>query len=225
MTVSESRSTKLPDDLEFEIESIWRREEERRGNAIFNGHVLSALDITPNGLRCRVVEYRHLLAQLTRPALYRVLRIKPVGVSGLFQCADGIVFGKRGLAVTQDPGLWELVPSGGLQYDKKASGGEYDYRPQIMAELQEEIGIHAGAVSSITPFCLVHDLDSHILDIGIEMVSSLTAERVLHLHGATISGEYEALRIVPRGDIVEFVREQARGLVGVSAKLIEQFLA
>lgn len=224
VTLSEVSSTKLPDDLESEVDTLWRREQERRGKAIFNGRILSALDSTSQGIQCRVVEYRHLIAQRIRPVLYEVLRVRPVAVSGLFECADGVVFGKRGGTLTQDSGLWELVPSGGLGPDEVVLGGEIDYRSQIMTELYEEIGIDADAVSSVSPFCLVDDLDSHVLDIGIAMHSALSSDAVLRMHGATVSHEYEALQIVPLASVKEFAQDKSGQLVSVSAKLIEHFL-
>jgi hypothetical protein len=210
----------LPNGIETEIEALWRAEQERRQEAIVNGRIVSALEVAPDGIRGRVVEYRHWIAQRIRPELYDVLMVRPVAVSGLLECADGIIFGRRAGTVTQDPHLWELVPSGGLEVRGADHGGEFDYRAQILRELQEEIGVDRGAVSSFIPFCLVNDPDSHVLDIGIAMTCGLSATAISGAHRAAGSREYEELRIVPSDEVDEFVRIESSRLVGVSAELV-----
>jgi hypothetical protein len=214
---------KLPTSVESEVDNLWQAEQRRRGTSIFNGNIFSAVEASSRRIIGRVVEYRHLIAQMARPELYDALQVRPVAVSGLFECADGIVFGRRSDTMMQDAGLWELVPSGGLDTSNRAPG-EVDYRAQLLTELDEEIGIGSDAISSLTPFCLVEDLDSHVLDIGIAMVSPLSADAMLRIHREAKSNEYEELRVVPVADMAKFIRGEAAQLVGVSAALIDQFL-
>ena len=216
---------KLPASVEAEVECIWQAEQKRRGKALFNGRILSALEVTPQTISGRAVEYRHLIAQRARPELYNVLQVRPVAVSGLFECAEGIVFGRRADTMTQDAGLWELVPSGGIDVSKVAYGEEVDYRAKILTELNEEIGLSSDFVSNVSPFCLVDDLDSHVLDIGIAIASPLSADAVLRIHRAAASKEYEELRVVPLTEVGGFMQVEASQLVGVSAALINQFLS
>lgn len=212
--------SKLPDGLEREIETLWRAEQERRRKPMVNGRIVSALEATPDGIRARIVEYRHWIAQRIRPELYDLLMVRPLAVSGLLECADGIIFGRRAGTVTQDAHLWELVPSGGLEVCDADHGVDFDYPAQILRELQEEIGIDRAAVCRIDPFCLVSDPDSHVLDIGIAMSSGLSAAAVSGAHRAAGSREYEELRIVPSDEVDAFVRTESSCLVGVSAELV-----
>lgn len=213
----------LPASVESEIDDLWQAERQRRGKSIFNGNIVSAVETSPERIIGRVAEYRHLIAQRARPDLYDVLRVRPVAVSGLLECAEGIVFGRRSDSMTQDAALWELVPSGGLDAVKGPSG-EVNYRAQILTELNEETGIGSDSISSLTPFCLVEDLDSHVLDIGIALVSQLSAHAMLRIHRATVSKEYKELRVVPLADVANFIQSEAEQLVSVSAALIEHFL-
>lgn len=211
----------LPSDLEVEVELLWQAEQARRGKALFNGKIFSAVEITPDTILGRIVEYRHLIAQRAKPELFDVLNVRPVAVSGLFECANGVVFGRRSGAMTQDAGLWELCPSGGLDTSKTAAGGKMDYRAQILTELSEEIGISHDDVTEIRPFCLVDDLDSHVIDIGIALTSRLSSDEVLATHRAAATKEYDELLIVPHDEVAQFVEGKRGQLVVVSAALLE----
>lgn len=213
----------LPAAVESDVEHLWQAEQQHRGTSLFNGKILSAVEISPHRIVGRVVEYRHLIAQRARPELFDVLRVRPVAVSGVFECADGIVFGRRPGTVTQDAGLWELVPSGGIDTSEVPEGAEVDYRAQILTELHEEIGIGSDSVASIRPFCLVDDLDSHVLDIGIVMESPLSASEVLKIHREAATKDYDELRIVHRAEVDAFIQKEKSQLVGVSAILMERF--
>lgn len=211
----------LPDNIEVEVELLWQAEQARRGKALFNGKMFSAVEITPDTILGRIVEYRHLIAQRAKPELFEALKVRPVAVSGLFECAKGVVFGRRSGAMTQDAGLWELCPSGGLDTSKTAASDEVDYCAQILTELQEEIGISPDDVTEIHPFCLVDDLDSHVIDIGIALTSRLSADEVLAIHRAAATKEYDELLIVPHDEVVQFMADKRGQLVVVSTALLE----
>jgi hypothetical protein len=212
----------LPATIESEVERLWRVEQQRRRNPLFNGNIFSAVEISPQQIHGRIAEYRHLIAQNERPELFDVLQVRPVAVSGLLECAGGIVFGARAVTTTQDTGLWELVPSGGLETSKITLGDDVDFRAQILAELHEELGIDADLVSSVCPFCLVENLDTHVLDIGIAMKSPLSADGVLQMHRAAATNEYDELRVVPRNEVEGFIQGVSMQLVDVSAVLIQR---
>jgi hypothetical protein len=212
----------LSASVESEVDSLWLAEQRQRKVPLFNGSIVSAVEILPVGILGRAVEYRHWVAQRARPELFDVLHVRPIAVSGLLECADGTVFGRRGVEMMQDAGLWELVPSGGLDARNRAAG-EVDYRAQCMMELREEIGIDSDQVSSVRPFCLVEDLDAHVLDIGVAMESALVADAVLRAHRTAASKEYDELRVVPRAALAEFGRSESSQLVRVSAALLARF--
>jgi hypothetical protein len=211
----------LPTALNAEVDQLWQAEQTRRGKALFNGKIFSAVEFTPDIILGRIVEYRHLIAQRAKPELFEVLNIRPVAVSGLFQCANGVVFGRRSGMTTQDAGLWELCPSGGLDTSKTAAGCKMDYCAQILTELQEEIGISPDVVTDIRPFCLVDDLDSHVIDIGIALTSSLSADEVIAIHRAAATKEYDKLFIVPHDEVAQFLEYKRGQLVVVSAALLD----
>ena len=71
--------------IEAEIDAIWRMEQSRLGNVLFNGRVFSGDVITPELVTGHWTEYRRIVAQLRRPELYEHIRIRPLAVGGVIQ--------------------------------------------------------------------------------------------------------------------------------------------
>ncbi len=173
----------------------------------------------------RIAEYRHYIAQKARPELFDILRVRPVAVSGLLECEDGLVFGRRSEGVTQHAGSWELEPSGGIDAAELPMSGNCDCVSAILRELREEIGIGPESVSGLRPYCLVEDLDSHVFDIGIAIASPWTVAMVRDAHRDAGSTEYTDLRVVPITELKNVVNDPALHFVPVSKILIQQFLS
>lgn len=210
----------LSGDLETEVDLLWQAEQARNGKTLFNGKIFSAVEVTSSSILGRVVEYRLLIAQRVKPNLFDVLNVRPVGVSGMFACANGVVFGRRARTMTQDGGRWELCPSGGLDTSKTALGGEVDYCAQILTELQEEVGVGPDVITEIRPYCLVYDLDSHVIDIGITLTSEILADEVVKMHRNAATKEYDELLIVPYDKVARFIEAKRTELVPVSVELL-----
>ena len=85
----------LTPPIEAEIDAIWRMEQSRLGNVLFNGRVFSGDVITPELVTGHWTEYRRIVAQLRRPELYEHIRIRPLAVGGVIQSPDGFIFGRR----------------------------------------------------------------------------------------------------------------------------------
>jgi len=214
----------LPADLETEVHALWQAAQERRGKSLFNGRILSASEIGSTRIAGYIVEYRRLIAQRARPDLFPVLRVRPVAVSGLLHCADGVVFGRRAGSTTQDAGRWELVPAGGVDTNGVEGVSRIDIKRQILAELLEEVGLMPAEVAEVMPFCLIEDHDSHVIDIGIGLKApGLTSDTVLHAHREGGSGEYGELAVVPQMHIADFIERMSPGVVSVSRALLREY--
>jgi hypothetical protein len=211
--------------LENEVERLWQVEQRRRGKALFNGRIVSAVEVTSELIMGRAVDYRHWVAQRARPELFGELKIRPVGVAGLLRCPDGIVFGLRADSMTQDAGRWELCPSGSLNALMARADGVVEHRAQILAELREEIGIAADSVSEVRPFCLVDDLQSHVIDIGIALITPLHGPEILRIHRLAETNEYDELRVVPAAHMSQFLQDNRADIVAVSDALLHRALA
>ena len=214
---------RYPQAIESEVERLWLAGVAQSGSPLFDGRVLSVIEVSPQLIVVREVRYRYVMAQRMRPELFAALQVRPLAVSGLFQCTDGIVFGRRSRTMTQDAGHWELVPSGAIDADRASQGGGVDYRKQILIELQEEVGLPAESIFSLTPFCLIDDHESRVLDIGIAIGSNRNAGAIQRDHRLRATKEYDELQIVPLGDIGSFVERKRASLSSLSALLLRQF--
>ena len=207
--------------LERRVEALWRQEQASRTTPLFNGELLSIVSLAPAGIEARVTEYRRFIAQRRDPSLFAELGVRPLAVSGLTRCRDGIVFGRRSMTSTQDAGRWELVPSGGIDARAVRPGGSVDVVDQLLNELREETGCSAAAVTSAEPFLLVEDADLGVVDIGIDLVLDLDATSMLASHRIGASKEYDLLRIVPLSELARFISEAQPPIVEVSLTLLQ----
>ncbi len=208
-------------EVERAVAAAWRAARARRRD-LFDGTLFSVERFSTGRIFGRFVPYRYLVAQRARPELFEPLRVRPLAVSGLLACVGGVVFGRRAAALTDDPGAWELAPSGGVdvQAAESAVGGttRVNLRRQIMAELDEELGLKDDDISALEIFCAVEDDASHTIDIGIALSSPLAAEAVRARHAGCKSREYAALEIIGIENLPGFVA----GLLAVSRALLER---
>ncbi|MGH7126584.1 MAG: hypothetical protein ACREFI_19560 [Stellaceae bacterium] len=207
--------------LDRRVEALWWQEQTKRATPLFNGELLSVVALTPSRVEACVAEYRCFVAQRRDPTLFTQLRLRPLAVSGLLRCRDGVVFGRRAATSTQDAGRWELVPSGGVDRRAVRPDGSLDVIGQLADELHEETGCTPDAVISAEPFLLVEDTTSGVVDIGIDLALDLDAAAVLAAYRADATAEYDALRIVPISDLSDFVDQVDPGVVEVSLALLQ----
>jgi hypothetical protein len=207
----------LPAEIERVVANIWDSERMHRPS-LFNGRLFSVDTVRADHLRGHFVEYRRFIAQQREPRLFSALGVRPLAVSGLLRCSDGIAFGLRSTSNTQDAGRWELVPSGGID-EGCCAGNRVDPRIQIMNELKEELGVLKDEISRFNMFILMEDSESHVLDIGIEISTNLDGSSVIS-RARPNAGEYAAFRVVPAGELEGFVRTERTGIVPVSIALL-----
>jgi hypothetical protein len=208
--------------LESAVAALWRAERERRGPQLFDGRIFSVAALARERVSGCFVPYRRLIAQRASPGLFAGLQVRPLGVSGLLVSANGLVFGRRAAGLTDDPGRWELVPSGGVDPDCADASGKVDLRRQILAELAEEVGLDANDVAASGPFCAVEDGVSHVVDIGIALATSLSGDKVQASHARRGSPEYTEIAVVAQSAIPGFVAAHERELAAVSRALLER---
>ncbi len=212
----------VPSEVLAHVEAIWKSEKERRGDNLFNGRLFSIENSGPERITGWFAEYRWFLAQRRDPSLYQVLKIRPLGVTGLLCCADGIVLGRRAGHVEMDAGLWELVPSGGVDGSQVDGTGQPDLGAHLLTELEEESGIQAAAVS--TPpqaFVMVEDHLNHVTDVGLIVRVNHSAGQVQELFAALTDREYDELEVVPASRISDFLMNRSARLAEVSRAILD----
>lgn len=173
------------------VDALWDLAKADRPH-LFDGPVATVLEIDGPRLVLACARYRHVVAARQEPGIARALNLRPLAVSGLLVCRDGVVFARRGGAVTQGPGRWELAPSGGLE--PTATGAAPDVARQILIELQEELGIAPDQAQVQAPLGLIDNDDGGVVDIVVPLTTPLDAAAIIHAHQGHL-GEYDAVQI------------------------------
>jgi len=214
-------SPTLPPSLEREVEEIWQAELAQRGSMLFNNPLFSLEEISPRTVAGRFIEFRLFLAQERRPELFSRLRVLPLAVTGLLQSEEGLVLGYRSSAVALQPDCWELVPSGGIDRTRSKKAGEIDPYGQVLAELQEEVGLNAAAVGPPRLLCFSEDLDHHIFTLAWELKTPLDRAAIIRAHAALPHPEHAAITFVRWADLDGFLAQGPDVLTLSSRGLLE----
>jgi hypothetical protein len=216
----------LPSELESQIDSLWAAASERvaAGGAgrLFNGRVFSIDTISAERITGHLTEYRRLVAQVEDHRLFEQLGIRSLAACGVLTCAAGVVIGRRPAAAIYQPGMWQLCPAGSVDGGAARPDGTMDYRGQLQTELQEELGIGAEVIGTITPLCLVEHAGSHVSDLGMAVRTTLSADGILAAHSTSGNGEYDPLRIVPIAELADFIQWAGNTLVPPAPVFLRQ---
>ncbi len=185
--------------LQTRVDRIWDEEKQQKGEALFDGLILSAIEVTHTHLVGRWVNYRYALAVYRQPDLSDAYQVNPVAVNGVTLAGSRVLLAKRAGFVSQSPGCWEFVPSGGID-PKASSGGQIDYRRAILDELEEETGIDRGRVARVDPFALIYDPLTSTWEMALQI--RLDDDRAFSLAS---SEEYEEFTWVDKGAVQAFL--------------------
>jgi len=174
-------------DLTFQkqVEAIWENQ------GLFDGKILSALEVSDDGMVASFVPYSYFFAAERDAALKEALGIQAVAVTGMTRNDAGRwLLGQRSNDVTQYPLCWELAPSGGLD-EASVKEGIVDFRGQLLRELHEETGIDQ--VESISPKFLVQDQLCNMWELCLDVVVGGEPQ--------CQSDEYQKLQWVDKGGL------------------------
>jgi len=211
----------LPSAILSRIEEIWRSEKERRKETLFNGRLFSVETAEPKRIVGWLAEYKWFLAQRRDPNLGRILRIYPLAVTGLLVCADGVVFGRRADHVEQDAGLWELVPSGGIDGSASRPDGSIDLIQHLLTELVEETGITASMIASPPqPVALIGDDKANVWDVGFVVRTDASKATIISSFASLENREYTALEVIPVSRLSDFMSDRGPSIAPVSSALV-----
>ena len=209
-----------PTEVLERVEELWRGERERRAG-LFDGKIFSLTRREGTSLRGHFVSYRWWIAQYRQPELFAELRVQPLAVSGLLRVREGLVFGRRAAHTTEHPGLWELVPSGGINETARRPGGRIAAESQLLAELEEELYAPAASIRSVRPLALVGDRQTRVCDIAFEVALDLPYAALAASFAAHDSDEYTELRLVPAEELGTFVEQHLLCVVPSSIAILE----
>ena len=207
----------LPPALDAEVEDLWRtacaRVAAGGAGALFNGRVFSADTIAPTIITGHLTEFRRIVAQMERPALFHALRVRPLAVCGVLYGADGVVFGRRHAGAIYQADMWQLPPAGSVDAHAVNGNGAVSPERQVLNELREEVGLVPADADRPVPLCVVEHPGSHVSDLGMALRCRLDGAAVREAHATRGNGEYPTLRIVPLPDLAAFVAEAGDTMV------------
>lgn len=196
------------------VQEIWNAEAQKRGRELCNGRIYCLHEYRDNCLSIASSEYRFLLAQRFEPSLRKIgLNIRPLAVTGVLICADGVVLGRRGPTVTDYAGFWEPAPAGGLS--------KPDPKQQILEELEEEIGITKSRVVSARACGLVEDVELGVFDIVFRLETNASKIEIENAYDASNNCEYDELAIVELSEMDDFLAARRQKLVPTLIPMLE----
>ncbi|MEQ9449352.1 MAG: hypothetical protein RLN70_10675 [Rhodospirillaceae bacterium] len=212
----------LSADLQNRIDRIWDEIQKTRNTPMANEPLFAVMRIEGNEVYGHFVEYKWFVAQSHDPGLFQDLQIRPLAVSGILSCPEGIVLGRRSANVTQNPSAWELVPSGGVDKSSVKEGGVVDLNAQILSELKEEIGLPASAVENVRCVGLIEDTDHHLFDAAMEVKTAWRAGDIFESFRRAENDEYSEIQIMPAAKADTLLGQPNQDLVPLSAFLIQR---
>lgn len=214
----------IPDDIDDLATNIWSEEIQRRGAELFDGGIVSVASIDGNRIIGRRAEYRWLLAQSRDASIFKWSQVRPLAVTGLLFCQDGIVIGRRSKSVYQFPGLGELAPSGSVDFSTLDAHHNISLHQQLMQELREEIGIDASSVTELKPLAIVSDVDSHVFDVCFAVHTSLRWPQIQEASARNASEEYESIEILPLDNIASFLAANQHSITPLTLALLQMIV-
>jgi len=198
------------------VDELWREQSAARGTALHDGKLFSVSSASPLELRGWFADYRWWVAQRRDPALRETLGVRPLGVTGLVRAGDATLFGRRSPRVLQNPGRWELAPSGGVEPSARSADGALSLVAQLIAEAREELGLARESVAHATPFALIEDARSGVLDAFVELEIAMPASELALLVSRAPREEYQQLVCVADGELGAWLEQIGDALDPVS---------
>jgi 8-oxo-dGTP pyrophosphatase MutT (NUDIX family) len=192
----------IPKQVLGRVASVWDAEQAKAQGRLVNGTIYSLVEFGADRLVVRACEYRAMLAQRRDPNLQ--LGIRPLAVTGVLLCADGLVLGRRSNKVATDAGHWEPSPAGGVS--------QPDTLAQLFEELDEELSLKPDAIARVQICGLLEDQATQVFDL-IYLLSTPLSEHEIIAAQRQASEEYDELKIVPLNELATFIRDPSQPVI------------
>lgn len=200
----------LPAALAARVAALWQAAQQDCGGIMFDGRILTLTEFAPGRLAGHYVPYSWFIAQKRDPTLIPILDIRPLAVSGILTVGDCLIFGLRGRDVVADRGSWELAPSGSVDLQALRPDGTVDAAGLLLREAVEELNVDPAWVRDIRPIALLENGGTRVNELCFAARLEGSAERLHKAFAGRNNQEYEALRLVPMGDVADFVGDPDR---------------
>jgi hypothetical protein len=192
--LSLSDGPQLEAGVEARVHELWQRAVRERGAALTDRPIFSVVDELRGEMTGRFVSYRYYLAQHLDSTLQTRLRVRPLAVTGIVRCAEGVVIGRRTATATQGPESWDFLPSGGVDADSLRPDGSIDAELQVLRELKEELGIELP--SEVRPRPRWRMCEGEVIDLVFGIDVALDAREVAERFSMVGPREHTEIQIV-----------------------------
>lgn len=183
----------LSPEIETRVASHWDAALAEHPN-LYNGRVFCADAIGHDIISGHWSEYRRVLAQMREPGLYAADTLRPLAVVGLLRTTDGIVIGQRSEHSIYLPGYWQGAPAGNVE--SRDGAAEIDLAAQLLAECHEELGLTEADCRVGNCLLACEHPQTHIVDVGMEITTTLDFEALQERCHRLGNAEYQALRLI-----------------------------
>lgn len=219
--VFSSTALEIPTHIDELANDIWREEVERQGSHLFDGEIVSVVSIDGNRIVGRRADCRWLLAQSKNNSIFKWSQVRPLAVTGMLFCQEGVIIGHRSKSVYQFPGMGELAPSGSVDLSTLSSDSQISLKQQLMQELREEIGIDIDSVIEVKPLAVVSDTASQVFDVCFTVRTSLSWSDIQNIFQQSGSAEYDRLELLPIIDIPRFLQISQSNITPLTLALLQ----
>ena len=217
---SEGDAPPLPPEISKIVDALWD-ESVSHNSGLFDDRIFSFSNFDTFAIEGHFVPYRHLRAISSNPALKHQIKLRPLAISGVAKCSDGIIIGKRAAGVSSMRGLWEFCPSGGINAEHVSTAGDVDFHSLILSELLDEVGIQKDFVKNICISEGYENISSGLLDLVADMEIDLSSDQVINLHRQNATDEYDEIRVISEKDIKAFCSSVNWSIVDVTYQLMK----
>jgi 8-oxo-dGTP pyrophosphatase MutT (NUDIX family) len=207
-----------------QVEQLWQQAVQASDKKLFDSTIFSFSALREQQVWVQPVAYKFFYAQYQQTKLRETLKLRPLGVAAVLCCVDGAVLAQRSPWVMQAPNQWEFAPSGGISAEFLSADNVLDYRSQLMAELEEELGLSADDISRQEVLGMFFDQAERVVDIIVGLHSQLTAEQVQQKFAERQNDEYQALSVIPVADLPTWLANHAHA-TWMTSLLIQDFAA
>lgn len=210
-------------DTNTRIEELWQAALRDASSTLYDGPLYSVVELHPNQITVSRTSYRKFIAQSLDRNLFDDLQIRPIAVTAVLSCVDGLIFGRRSSKVAFDKNMWELGPSGTLDDEAMQANGTLDYLTVLEQELAEELGL-TNIDTSLAHLLAVHeDTVLKAFDVAVRVRTSLTERDVLSAFATRPTTEYTDIKIVPATAFSDFASACAEDITPLCLQILSSF--
>jgi len=214
----------LPERLRSRVEAAWQAAQVESGHRLWDGLLFHLGGMEASAWWGRFVPYRLWVAGRRDPELRRLLGLRPLAVCGLLWQGDALVLGRRTGRAVQDPGCWELAPSGGVDPAARGPDGGIDLAAALLRELQEEVNLSEAGVEEPRSRWVAEDETEGTVEVAFELRARASAAELRARFEARPrpegGPEYETLCLVSAAELPAFVAGRAGAFSPVSLALL-----